>query len=267
VIFDGAVELLSSARAQGWTVVVATNAAGWVAPLPPEIASHCDCIVSSSDIGLIKQQSQFWPALADKAGLDPRFTLVAGDQFEVDVIPAQSAGFAAVRIDHRDNGLVMLGSAIEQAGPAPDECAGLAAGIPREWAGRQVLDVPNLAALVISVTRARIIMHTGSGTIPGEVVRRRDRSPALVANDSRVTPPAVSWIRIRPDRRMNNCPEDLARALSAAGVSIEDLPTGEQRQLIGMVREARDPAIRNQRIADIVQGLRPFCSNGDSRSS
>lgn len=267
VIFDGAAELLSSTRARGWTVVVATNAAAWLAPLPREIASHCDYVISSSDIGLIKQQLQFWRILAEKTGLDPIFTLVVGDQLEADIMPAQSAGFAAVKIDHRNTDLVMLRGAIEQAGPAPDECAGLAAGIPYQWAGRQVLDVSNLTTLVISVTRARIMMHTGGGTIPGEIVRRREQSPALVANDSRVTPPLVSWIRIRPDRRMNTCPEDLARALSDAGVSISNLPIGEQRQLIGMVREAQDPSIRNRRIADIVQRLRPFCSNGDSKSS
>ena len=263
-LFDHALDLLSAARSYGWGVVAATNAVRWITPLPLEISDRCDSIVSSGDLGIIKQDLRFWSALRERVGLDPAFTLVVGDEPDADVISARRGAYAALKVDHREVTLSMIRSAIEQAGPMPSDADGIAAGVEYRWAGRWVIDVPNLIILLTRVTRARVEIQTTAGTRFGEVVRRRDDSPVLVAAEGRKDLPSISWVRVRADRRMAVIPQDLALALADAGVSISALTIGEQRLMIGMVREAREPLVRKRRIADIVEHLKPRSQQYDT---
>ena len=256
LIFDGAETLLATARGRGWRIVGATNAVRWIAPVPDSIARYCDSIVSSSELDLIKQEPDFWRRLARKCTIDPRFGVVVGDDRDADIRPAHAAGFAAIQIDHRTVTINGLRAALDESGPVPVGCTGIAAGIPYAWRGKCVVDVQNLVPLVTDVTRARVFLQAAGTARAATIVRRRDRCPVLLYSDATVAPFLLGWVRTLPDRRVSICPRDLADALAAAEISLVSLSDRQKRHLISMVREAREPGIRTQRIAGVIEYLK-----------
>ena len=68
---------------------------------------------------------------------------------------------------------------------------------------------------------------------------------------------AVITMEFSPLRRPSSrVPTDLRTAMQADGLTLDGMSEREIRHLVSMVREARDPAVRQERIADVVGFLR-----------
>lgn len=249
----GAHDLLQAATRAGWVVVAATNSAVWIDPLPPRLASFVTDVVSSSELGLLKQDHQFWMELISRHVDDRRLALVVGDDPATDVLAPSAAGLLALELND-DWSVAALARAIATLGPPPPDAVAVAGGVPSRWGGRTVLEAPNLASLVVRTTRRACIVHAGSARQRATVVRRRDRLPALVLEEPEGFT-RLAWVTPVPDRRPVAPPSDLAAALASAGVSLDRLHRHEQRHLVSLVREAKDPCTRQSRIADVVAHL------------
>ena len=252
---DGGIELLATARSLGWRIVAATNAAGWVAPLPVEIDQCLDAVVASSALGVVKHETEFWTRLISRVGIEPQRTLSIGDSLDADVLPPRRCGLAALHVDHERVTLRAVARAIAGLGPPPDPCNGLLASRCEIWGGNRVIDAAHLGGLLTDVTRANASLHFGSSKTRGQLVRRRRMPPAFVLANGASAPPLLSWLRIEPDRRSTTVPDDLRDATSSVGVTLKTLEPAEQRHLISMVREAKDVSLRAERIADVVSYL------------
>src|SRR5690606_3275101 len=64
-------------------------------------------------------------------------------------------------------------------------------------------------------------------------------------------------LRLASGRRGPRMPEDLASALTSAGVDPDGLDDAQRRHLIGFVAEARPGPTRDARIAAAVEAARP----------
>jgi hypothetical protein len=122
------------------------------------------------------------------------------------------------------------------------------------WAGQRVMPVPHLTSLVVSVTRHRVRVHQPGSTVRSTLVRRRELSPALLL-PSLPERGTLVWLSEVADRRGAAIPVDLRTALDDVGLSISELPERERRHLVSMVREATDPAVRQERIDGILAFL------------
>ena len=256
ILADGAAELLAAARQHGWRVIAATNAARWASPLPSVIARHFDRVICSADVGLIKQEQTFWELLLRTVGIERRWTLAVGDNMPADIEPAWRLGIAAIHVDQAIVTAALLVPALRAVGPAPSDAIGLVAGPARSWAGRWVTSAPQLQTLVRTVTRAHVLVQTKNRVMSATVVRRRKEPPAVCCDRPQERPPLLAWLRERPDHRWVDCPSDLASALNTAGLPFASLPIRDQRHIVSLVREAKDPAVRIVRITDIVNHLR-----------
>ena len=255
VLIEGSLELLSTARSLGWRIVAATNATGWVAPLPTELEHSLESVVSSSSLGAAKQELEFWQQFIICVGNEPQRTLVIGDSFDADVRPAQRCGLAALHVDHDEVTLRKVSTALADLGPPPEPCNGLLAGCWEVWGGSKVVDAAHLRDLLVDVTRASATLHFGSSKLRGQLVRRREEPPAFALPKRVAAPPLLSWLRIDPDRRATVVPHDLRHAMDASGVTLKDLTPAEQRHLTSMVREALDQSLRAERISHVVSYL------------
>ena len=63
-------------------------------------------------------------------------------------------------------------------------------------------------------------------------------------------------LRALPTRRAHQVPEDLERHLAAADASLDDVDEADIQHLLLMVAEAKDPAIRAERIRAAVDAAR-----------
>lgn len=258
-LIDGALELLDTARSTGWRVLVATNAAAWMPPLPNSLASRVDGVASSFDIGYPKEVANFWELLKTRWRLEPEKTLVVGDSREADVSTPTAAGFLALHVDGTTMELSALRRWIVEC-PPPRSGTALICGQPRRWGGRMVVECPHLRRFVESVTRLRVRIYDARGMSTGTIVRRRDKAPALLSDVESL--PSFGWAIPRRDARTASPPTDLASALQTAGVTLDVLPTREARHLVSLVREAKDPTVRRQRIASVVSHLTSLGKGG-----
>ncbi|WP_437304754.1 HAD family hydrolase [Sorangium sp. So ce388] len=252
-VLEGAAEILAAARKHGWRVIYATNACGWSAPLPDSLLRAGDITVSSAELGILKDEPAFWRKLVADFGIDPRFALAVGDSEPADVIPARAAGLAAMLVGGGD-ALPSLAAAIDAAGPIPQDAVGIAAGLTFQWGGCSIIEAANLTPLVERTTRTRLRLYPSSSQRTAVLIRRSDCPPALVAEDGE-TLPIVSWALPCPDQRMRVLPSDLAEALQRANIDAAAIDADLRRQLVAMVKEARDPEVRRVRIVEIVDFL------------
>jgi len=125
------------------------------------------------------------------------------------------------------------------------------------FAGEVVLEAP--VELAGGCTRKRVTVAVGAASAPTEAVRRHDGRVFLVL-PGRLAVPAGARVRLevepRADGRSIEAPADLARVLAVHGLHLDPLPAHERRHLVSMVREARDPTVRAERIAAVIERLR-----------
>lgn len=79
-------EFLDALRAAGQRVVLVTNAHWHSLALKMEktrLIHHFDAIVCAHDLGLVKEQPEFWPCLREQQSFDPAATLLVDDNFSI----------------------------------------------------------------------------------------------------------------------------------------------------------------------------------------
>lgn len=255
IIIPGAIHLLETAKVQGWRIIAATNTAGWVGPIPQELKQFINAIVSSSDVGLIKQDRNFWNHLCRMHSVDPLRCLVLGDDAVADVAVPIDAGLAALKIESSTPNATVVANWLETAGPIPNDATALFIGEPQPWAGQVVMEARHLEPLVVEVTRRPLILFCEGWMHRATLVRRRHRAPVIVMDDPGVPFPPLGWIGLRSSRRYLRMPTDLVKAIGDAGLSLGHLSTRDQQHLASLVREARNSEIRQVRISEIVSHL------------
>lgn len=80
------VEFLNALRVAGKRVVLVTNAHPRSLALKMEktrLAGHFDVIVCAHDLGLVKEQPEFWPRLREVEPFDPETTLLVDDNLAI----------------------------------------------------------------------------------------------------------------------------------------------------------------------------------------
>jgi HAD superfamily hydrolase (TIGR01509 family) len=254
-ILPGSLELLSRASDQGWRIIAATNAAAWVPELPSVVASYISATVSSSEVGLLKQDQKFWEYLCQSYDIDPLTCLVIGDDAEADVAAARRSGLLSLQVGPDTLSLLTVVKWLDHTSFRPPEAKALFAGTPESWAGRSILKVPHLAPLVESMTRRPVLLQSADGTQHAVIVRRRHRFPVLVLHDITGCFPAFGWLSLRADHRPVQPPKDLAEALERAELSLSYLPVHDQRHMVSLVREAKNSEVRTARINNIIDHL------------
>lgn len=248
----GALDLLQTAAALGWRVLLASNAVSWAPPVPPPLRRRAEAYVSSSALGIAKQDSAFWRELCARHDIAAGEAVSIGDSPVADVASAQAAGIAALLAPPD---LSPLARAIEQAGSPPEKTIAVLAGEASLWAGQSVLPGHGLEGLVTRATRARVTLRTRDHRFAAEVVRRSGGNGPLVTAPS-ATGLWFAWVALREDRRLEALPPDLRRALDHAGVSVDALTRADRRHAAAFVRESSTDAVRIARIAEIILALR-----------
>ena len=79
-------EFLDALRAGGQRVVLVTNAHRQSLTLKMEktrLAGHFDAIICAHDLGLVKEQPEFWPRLREQEPFDPATTLLVDDHLAI----------------------------------------------------------------------------------------------------------------------------------------------------------------------------------------
>ena len=81
-----ALEFLDAVRTAGKRVVLVTNAHPQSLALKMEktrLAGHFDAIVCAHDLGLVKEQPEFWPRLREQEAFEPAATLLVDDNLPI----------------------------------------------------------------------------------------------------------------------------------------------------------------------------------------
>ena len=81
-----ALEFLDALRAAGKRVALVTNAHPQSLALKMEktrLAGHFDAIVCAHELGLVKEQAEFWPRLRQQQPFDPATTLLVDDNLAI----------------------------------------------------------------------------------------------------------------------------------------------------------------------------------------
>ena len=79
-------EFLDALRAVGQRVILVTNAHRQSLTLKMEktrLAGHFDVIICAHDLGLVKEQPEFWPRLREREPFDPATTLLVDDHLAI----------------------------------------------------------------------------------------------------------------------------------------------------------------------------------------
>ena len=79
-------EFLDALRAAGQRVILVTNAHRQSLTLKMEktrLAGHFDVIICAHDLGLVKEQPEFWPRLREREPFDPATTLLVDDHLAI----------------------------------------------------------------------------------------------------------------------------------------------------------------------------------------
>lgn len=193
-ILPGALQLLESATAAGWSVVAATNAAAWLPALPAPLAAHVDRVVSSSSVGLIKQEVSFWRQLQLESAVDPSRTLVIGNNTAADVAPARRAGFLAMRVGPDRYRLHALAAQVAAAGPNREEALGLVGGEPRRRGKVWTLGCAHLTPFLYGRLPRRGLLSSGDSLLPATLLP--GRIPALALDSCSSSFPRLAWFTL-----------------------------------------------------------------------
>ncbi|MDF0668800.1 MAG: hypothetical protein P0119_22340 [Nitrospira sp.] len=252
IVHPSAVHTLEVARRLGWRIVAATNAAGWVQDLPSQLSRSIEEVVSSSAVGWTKRDPEFWHHLICSRNIDPNYCLVVGNESVVDAEVPRRAGLLALCIADTLGRLEVLADGMEQAGSAPEDCIGIVAGRPFEWADLQVIEVPHLTRMVEHVTRYPVLAVTAMDPPLRAWILRRRIGPPVYAGRDGGGPPLLAWLVAAKDRRKRRPPPDLAAALTSANLSLDHLSVRDRRHLVSFVHEAHDQQTRRARIDSIV---------------
>ncbi|GLK99219.1 HAD family hydrolase [Dactylosporangium matsuzakiense] len=255
VVLPGAEELLHTAAGLGWRLILATNAGPGTPALPSELARYIDTTAESGRYGMVKDDPRFWTRLVEEEKVDPLLAVVLGDDVLADQRAPEAAGLQTRLIGGDGGTLTGLAAELQAAGQCPDEAAGVVAGRHEHWAGRDMIVAPQLAPLVVRVTRARVRLAAGSA--PGGaavVVRRQSRPPAVVGAPGPL--PALAWLHLPPDRRPYQVPAGLNALLEREGLRLDVLSPSDRRHALAMIREARSTATISERMADLVHFLK-----------
>lgn len=253
VTLPGAEDLLRTAAALGWTVVVATNAGPGTPDLPGELERHVTATVESRGCGLVKEDPLFWTRLVDEHLIDRGMALVVGDQEDADRRAPAAAGLQSRCVPSDGSGLATLIDDLLAAGPVPPDAVAVVAGDRERWAGRDIVCAPHLESLVTRVTRARVPFSAGSSTGVAVVVRRRSQPPAVVGH--RTDLPAITWLLRGRERPQYTTPASLRTLLASQGLSLDVLSPSDQRHALSVIREARTDATVEERTRDLVRFL------------
>jgi len=255
-VLPGAPELLRAARAAGLRVVACTNAPAWQEPLPPAVAGGLDATVSSAEEGAVKQDPGFWAGLVARGAIDPAVSILVGDDPIADGAVPSRVGICSFVVGEA-LGLEAVSGWLARLGPPPDDALAVVGGRAERWAGQLIWPAAHLVSLVERVTRRRVSIH-----VPGReeavrtmLVRRRGRPPALVVPPALAMEEGVAWLSARALARGARVPPDLAAAMAAARLSPDALGEDARRHLYSMVREAKDPVVREERIQDALRYL------------
>lgn len=252
-VLDGAEDLLLAARDSGWRVLACSDAVAWQAELPQSIAQHVQAEVRSSTVGALKSSPEFWQALLRDYQVNAQHALMVGDNPVNDGASPRSMGLCSAVLGSR----LRLRDIADwvRAVPALQRPEWLlACGPDEQWGGQLIAGAPHLHALVERVTRVRGTAITASGKRPIVLARRQELAPALIWRGTPVA--GLCWIQLFTDQRHQRHPDDLVVACEAAGVQVDSLSVAEQRHLVSMVKEAKDPDIRRARIEDVIALLR-----------
>lgn len=254
-ILPGAHSLLWQAGQRGWNVVAVTNAARWTPGLPTTLGRLVAATVSSSDVGVLKQDPEFWRRITNVGGdIDARSALVIGDDPRADGATPSEVGFCSIIHGGEGPSLNEIAEWIARAPEPPSDPLGVAAARSFWWAGHNVVAAPHLVGLVKSVTRRRVRASFGNNpAITTSVVRRRNLPPALIVPES--LHGGLVWLSAVGDRRHSTIPPDLMSALTEHQISVDGLADRELQQLTAMVREATDADVRRSRINGVVDYL------------
>jgi putative hydrolase of the HAD superfamily len=104
VLFDGALEALGRLRARASALGLVTNGAAAAQRAKIErfaLAPFFDVIVVEGELGIGKPDARVFGHALDAIGVDPVAALMAGDNYECDVLGALRSGLHAVWIDRR----------------------------------------------------------------------------------------------------------------------------------------------------------------------
>lgn len=256
-ILPGAINLLSMAKQLNWRVLIATNAAAWSLPLPSSIMQYVDGILSSSDLGFIKQNTNFWELFISYFNLDKKTCLVVGNDWDADIASSRRSGLAAIQVHESDFSLPNLCELMQKLGSCPSDAIGLISGRKNSWGGDVVLPADNLEYCVQDVTRKKVIFCTNNKKIPGLIIRRSTLPPVASLKDSvDAFDHFVAWVVSSKDKRMSNIPSDLEECLIKSGLDLNSLDNRTKRHLISLIIEAHEPSIRQARIEEVIEFLR-----------
>jgi FMN phosphatase YigB (HAD superfamily) len=264
VVLPGAEDLLRTATANGWRIVVASNAGPGTPSLPKALAVHVESVAESRTCGFVKSDPRFWSRLIDSENLDPRLTLVIGDQAEDDRAAPVSAGLQARLV--RAGRLGDLAADLDAAGPPPPWAIAVVAGVHERWAGQDVAPAPHLGSMVTRVTRVHLQYSIQGGGGPAVVARRRSGPPAVVSGGPKPLP-GVAWLLQGRDRSPYTVPGNLRGILKERGLSLDVLSKSDRRHALSMIHEARNDATVAERTADLVRFLEERSADDATRDS
>lgn len=86
VVHPHVLDFLDALRAADKRIVLVTNAHRYSLTLKMErtrLAGHFDAIVCAHDLGLVKEQPEFWPRLREREPFDPATTLLVDDHLAI----------------------------------------------------------------------------------------------------------------------------------------------------------------------------------------
>jgi FMN phosphatase YigB (HAD superfamily) len=253
----GANELLDAGRATGFRIFACTNMTAWQHPLPIELASRIDGVFASCIEGAVKQDPAFWAGLIERRAVDPTTAIMIGDNLLADGARPSEAGICSFVVNEYVS-LPEVARWISCAPQPPDGVVAAVGGRVMQWAGRPVWAAPQLTDLVEPVTRRRVRLHFEAKEPPVHtmLLRRRGRSPALLLPGSGRSRDGIAWVSALTLQRPVRPPADLVAALNATRLTDQHLSPESQRHLYAMVREAKNPAVRAQRVDDVLSYLR-----------
>lgn len=253
VEIQGASEFLMLARELGWSLVAVSNVVAWEFNLPKRLHSLFDEILLSSDLGASKHQPEFWNSVLTHLNVDKESVIAMGDSLIADQEIPTSLGLASLQIGMgTERSLARAGQYLKSMGPRPSDDHFPVSGEITEWAGHRILSLPAANHLVNAVTRAKLELTAVDLKQRSSIVRRNGLSPVLLVPNEWCQSTILCWGKLLGEQRHPKTPSDFSRAIEAAGFNLDEIPSAEKRQIVSMIREARSPEIRQERINDAI---------------
>jgi HAD superfamily hydrolase (TIGR01662 family) len=101
VLFNDVLPALDDLKGRGLTLGLISNVERNMTGALDELglSTRLDVVVTSQDAGANKPQPEIFRFALRKAGLQPAEAIYIGDQYQVDVVGARSAGMKAILLD------------------------------------------------------------------------------------------------------------------------------------------------------------------------